>query len=405
MTAPPSRPWARVLRIVGNREAARILESLGVSERAAEVLRRSVLHRVVHVGPLPNETARSLRREMTRLGGDAALPEPAWESDGTTDVLLGGTLRHYDDLLRSLSVGEPEMRRVGEAIEKALDRDARAPRLLRLRDCIVTLDRTYVMGVLNVTPDSFSDAGRFLDPAAAVDHGQQMESTGADFIDVGGASSRPGSEDVGEEEELARVIPVVERLCDRVKVPVSIDTRSARVAREAVDKGASLVNDISALEADSGMAEVVADSGVGCVLMHMRGTPRTMSDFTEYLDVVTDVYRYLAERASWARAHGISSDRLIVDPGIGFAKTGDQNLLLLQRLGEFRSLGLPVMVGPSRKAFIGGVLDRPVEERLTGTMATVAWAVFQGARVIRVHDVPEAVDVARMTDAMLAASA
>jgi dihydropteroate synthase len=403
-TAPPAGPWARVLRIVGNREALRILESLGVTERAAHVLRRSVLHRVVHLGPLPNEAARSLRREMTRLGGEAALPEPAWAPDGTTDVLLAGTLHHFDDLTRSLSVGEPEMRRIGGAIEHALDRDASVPRLLRLRHGVVTLDRTFVMGVLNVTPDSFSDGGEFLETKTALDHALEMEADGADFIDVGGVSSRPGAPDVPLDEELRRVMPVLECLSRRVKVPISIDTRRAEVARRAIDAGVSIVNDISGLEADPEMAGVVAEAGAGCILMHMRGTPITMGQLTDYADLVSDVYRYLAERVAWARAQGMAGDHLLVDPGIGFAKTQEQSLILLQRLGEFRSIGLPLVVGTSRKSFIGAVLDRPVDERAFGTMATVAWSVFQGARVVRVHEVASAVEVARMADALLAAS-
>jgi dihydropteroate synthase len=340
---------------------------------------------------------------MTRLGGEAALPDPAWEPDGAADALLAGTLSQYDDLLRALSVGAPELRQVGDAINSALKRDASTPRTLRLRDGELALDHTLVMGILNVTPDSFTDGGRYFDPAAALERAEQLEAQGADLIDVGGVSSRPGAEDVTLEEELRRLEPVLEQLADRVDVPFSIDTTRAEVARSAIERGAAMVNDVSGLEADPEMPAVVAETGAACVVMHSRGTPRTMINLTEYSDLVSEVYRYLAARTAWARSKGITSDRLLIDPGIGFAKTASQNLVLLRRLGEFRSLGLPVLVGASKKSFIGAVLGANDDARLTGTLATVAWAAFQGARVVRVHDVKPAVDVVRMADAILAA--
>lgn len=399
----PVRCRARVLRVVGNREARRVLESLGVTERALEVLKRSVLHRVVHVGPLSNDVARTLRREMTRLGGEAALPEAAWEGSGTTEALLAGTLRHYEDLRRALSVADPDQRAIGDEIESALARDAHPPSLLRMRGTALPLDRTLVMGVLNVTPDSFSDGGHYLDPGAALEHAEEMEAEGADIIDVGGASSRPGAEDVPVALELERVMPVLEKLPDRVKVAVSIDTIRAEVARQALEAGAAMVNDISALGADPHMACIVAESGAACVLMHMRGNPQTMRDLTDYDNLVADVYSFLADRAEYALDQGVKEDRLLVDPGIGFAKDAAQSLALLQRLGEFRSLGMPLVVGTSRKSFIGAVLETGVKERTAGTLATVAWAVAKGAHVVRVHDVAPAAQTVRMVDAIISA--
>jgi len=341
---------------------------------------------------------------MTRLGGEAALPDPAWEAGGTTDLLLSGTLRQYDDLLRSLSVASPELRRIGVEIELVLERDSTPARTIETARGPIVLDRTLVMGVLNVTPDSFSDGGLYLEPKDALHHAEQMEADGADVIDIGAVSSRPGAEDVPEKEETDRLRPVLEQLAERASVPLCIDTTRASVARFAVDHGVAIVNDISALTKDPAMADVVVETGAACVLMHMRGTPATMNQQTDYGDLVSEVNRYLAERAAWATARGIQDNRLLVDPGIGFAKTADQSMVVLQRLGELRSLGLPVVVGTSRKSFIGRALGREVGDRLAGTLATLAWAVFQGARVVRVHDVGPAVDAVRMADAMLAAA-
>jgi dihydropteroate synthase len=264
--------------------------------------------------------------------------------------------------------------------------------------------RTLVMGVLNVTPDSFSDGGEFLDVDRAVEHAREMSQAGADIIDVGGESTRPGAELVSVEEELRRVLPAIERLRDLV---VSVDTTKASVAEKALAAGARIVNDISALRFDPRMADVVRDAGAGVVLMHMQGTPQTMQQAPHYGDVVTEVRTFLAERIAFAESCGLKKSQIAVDPGIGFGKTVEHNLQLLARLGEFGSLGCPLLVGTSRKSFIGKVLAPPraapgreANGRLWGTAATVAWAVAQGARVVRVHDVSEMTDVVRMVEAV-----
>jgi dihydropteroate synthase len=259
--------------------------------------------------------------------------------------------------------------------------------------------RTHVMGILNVTPDSFSDGGRFADPDRAAARGVEMAEEGADIIDVGGESTRPHADPVGLEEELERVIPVVKRLAAELEVPVSIDTRKHDVARAALEAGASIVNDVSA-GGDPAMFGEVARAGAGMVLMHMRGDPATMNDLTEYRDVVADVGRYLDERVTQAVDQGIEWDRLAVDPGLGFAKTSDQSLVLMREIGSFASLGRPVLVGPSRKSFVGNVLGTEADDRLEGTAGAVAWLVANGAHVVRVHDVQPMVRVVRMVDAI-----
>ena len=268
--------------------------------------------------------------------------------------------------------------------------------------------RTLLMGVLNVTPDSFSDGGKFLETSEAVEHALRMEADGADVIDVGGCSTRPGAEEPAVEEELARVVPVIERLRAKSRVPVSVDTCRVSVAKAALDAGADIVNDVTAL-ADPAMRDLVAARDAAVVLMHMQGTPRTMQQDPRYADLVGEVFRFLAEAVRRAESAGVRRERIAVDPGFGFGKTVAHNLEILARLAEFRSLGRPVVIGPSRKSTIGKVLsrggprdkDRPVGERLFGTAATVALAVASGAAVVRVHDVAEMKDVVRMTEAVV----
>lgn len=259
--------------------------------------------------------------------------------------------------------------------------------------------QTLVMGVLNVTPDSFSDGGRFLDHEVAVTAGIDMVKHGADIIDVGGESTRPGSDPVPHAEQLERVAPVIKRLSTEVNVPISIDTRSADVAAGALEAGASIVNDVTA-GSDAGMFEVVRRAAAGMVLMHMRGDPKSMQQLTDYKDVVADVKEYLRGRLDAAIEAGIDSERLVVDPGLGFAKTTEQSLILMRDIAALADLGRPVLVGPSRKSFIGDVLETDVTERVEGTAGAVAWMVAQGAHIVRVHDVKTMVRVVRVVDAI-----
>jgi dihydropteroate synthase len=249
-----------------------------------------------------------------------------------------------------------------------------------------------VMGVLNVTPDSFSDGGAFLDPASAVAHARRMAAEGADLIDVGGESTRPGAPPVPAEEELRRVMPVIERLAGQGGVPLSIDTSKAVVARAATDAGAVLVNDVTALRADPGMATVVAESGADLCLLHMRGEPRTMQDDPRYEDVVSEVAAFLEERLGFAVAAGIPEERVWLDPGIGFGKTLEHNLELLRRLDEIGALGRPVVVGVSRKRFLGALTGREEQDRTAGGVAANVLAFERGAHMFRVHDVSETRD-------------
>lgn len=263
--------------------------------------------------------------------------------------------------------------------------------------------RTIIMGVLNVTPDSFYDGGRYVDVEAALRRAEEMIAEGADVIDVGGESTRPGADPVPEEEELRRVIPVISRIARSVDVPISIDTYKARVAKEALEAGATIVNDITGLHRDPDMAKVAADYGASVVIMHSKGDPKTMQLAPQYEDLIGEVRAYLEEGCERAIRAGVRPDRIWIDPGIGFGKTAEHNLELLRSLREFRTLGFPILVGTSNKSVIGRVLGLPVDDRVEGTAATVAAAIAYGADGVRVHDVRVMQRVSRMTDAIVRA--
>lgn len=253
--------------------------------------------------------------------------------------------------------------------------------------CSIDLPFPCIMGIVNVTPDSFSDGGRYLAPDVALEHGLNLVREGAAILDVGGESTRPGSDPVSEEEELLRVVPVVEALAERVGAPVSVDTMKAAVARRSLAAGAVIVNDVSALRADPQMAEVVAEAGCPVCLMHMRGQPKTMQDDPFYDDVVADVVRFLEERMEYALACGVREEQIMLDPGIGFGKSVEHNLALLRHLDQIVALGRPVVLGASRKRFLGVILGAEPGQRTIGTVVTTVVGLLAGAQVFRVHDV------------------
>ncbi|MGR3177875.1 MAG: dihydropteroate synthase [Candidatus Anammoxibacter sp.] len=261
--------------------------------------------------------------------------------------------------------------------------------------------KTRIVGVINLTPDSFSKDGFCYDTEKALQHADDLVREGADIIDVGGESTRPEASPVSEEEELRRVIPLIKELSKSIDVPISIDTYKSRVAEKALDAGAQIINDISGLRADKDMVNVVVASKAPIILMHMQGTPLDMQNMPTYNDVVSEIILFFQELINKAISHGVDEHNIIIDPGIGFGKTVRHNLEILNRLEEFKELGCPIMVGPSRKAFIGKVLNKPEEERLLGTLATVAIAIAHGSNIIRVHDVNETVEIAKMCDAII----
>ena len=278
--------------------------------------------------------------------------------------------------------------------------DMVTPMEFQLKGQRLRLERPLLMGIVNVTPDSFFDGGRFCDPQRAVAHALRLVEEGADLLDIGAESTRPGALPVDEQEERRRLVPVVAAVAKAVSVPISVDTSKAEVAKAAIDAGAIMVNDVTALRGDSAMVGVVAQAGVALVLMHMQGTPDIMQHAPRYDDVVGEVAQFLAERVRYAIDQGVARDRIVVDPGIGFGKTLGHNLDLLANLRVFAELGYPLLVGPSRKGFIGQLTRQSVEARGWGTAAVVALAVEQGANILRVHDVAPMKDVANVAAAL-----
>jgi len=266
---------------------------------------------------------------------------------------------------------------------------------------VVLGERTLVMGILNTTPDSFSDGGAHSDPEMALDRALEMVAQGADMIDIGGESTRPGATSVSATEEIARTIPIIDKVREQSNVPISIDTMKAEVAFQALEAGADIINDVSAFEKDPQMVEVAAATRAGCVLMHMKGSPQTMQTNPSYGNVVDEVRAYLQSRMDFATSHGIERNRMVIDPGIGFGKTLEHNLDLLRALPRLAECGYPILVGASRKYFLGQMTNRKdPEERRAGSLGVAAWAALHGAHILRVHDVIDTCDVCTLVDTL-----
>jgi dihydropteroate synthase len=318
-------------------------------------------------------------------------------------VLLLGPMAEVQACAEAISQLPHPAKELGEEIRRQLPL-LFPPRSHRFECPGGTLDfsvKTAIMGILNVTPDSFYDGGRYVDPQAALDRALQMIDEGADVIDIGGQSSRPGSDPISTAEEAQRVLPVVQAVAQAARTIISVDTYRAEIARAALEAGAHIINDISGLRFDAGLLTVVVEHQAALILMHMKGLPRTMHLNPTYESVVDEVYDFLHERLRAAQAGGVAADRLFVDPGIGFGKGTEHNLEILRKLHHFLPLGQPIVIGTSRKSFIGRILGTDVHERLEGTAASVAMAIAHGASVVRVHDVQAIARVARMLDAML----
>ena len=355
----------------------------------------------LHIQGLTGEQAAVVNDAVRGAGGGIAI-----DLRGTpagTDVALTGPGDRLRGISSILASAPPVHQNLSQKIQSFLDNYRRSDYKIICRGRVLDLgSRTHIMGILNVTPDSFTDGGRYLDTDAAVRHARDMAAGGADIIDIGGESTRPGSEPVTEDEELARVIPVISLLAKEIETPLSVDTYKSRVAEKALQAGASLVNDISGLRFSPDMAKVVADHGAALAIMHIKGTPRNMQKDPVYADVVSEVMAYLDEGIELAVQAGVDREQVLIDPGIGFGKTLAHNLMLLDRLNEFRALGRPILLGTSRKSFIAAVLgDQSLDARTEGTAATVALGIERGARVLRVHDVRQMARVAGMADAIL----
>ena len=362
----------------GEREIKEEMERIGVDPSGAKIMLLKSSFYLLKVIQIGNWAANILKQEMLSLGAEAAISRRAYLSaKEKSDLLLIGRLADYKRLIKKLKEQPPTLKRVAEKIERTLKFFLKRPPSLK------------IMGILNVTPDSFYDGGRYFDREKAIEKGVSLVKDGADILDIGGESSRPGASPISVKEEKERVIPLIKGLAKLIKVPISIDTYKADVADRAIDAGAKMVNDISALRMDKDMVRVISSAKVPIVLMHMKGNPRIMQKKPFYKDTISEIYNFLEKRISFAEKRGVLPEKIIIDPGIGFGKRLEDNLIILKRLTEFKSLGKLILVGPSRKRFIGNILNLPVEERLEGTISAAIISANNGANILRVHDVKE----------------
>jgi len=386
----------RVITINNREEAKREIALIGSDEAGQKLMASKGVFRVIKLEGVSTKAANMIKQEMLSKGGEAAVARGVANfSVDKSDVLLMGTLRQYHQLIAKLRLQPFKLDMLADELCRVLT-NYEGHQIKEINCPPYHLpfgERTLVMGILNVTPDSFTDGGLYIDLDIAVEHAKRMVAEGADIIDVGAESTRPTAERVSQEEELRRLIPVVERLTREISVPISVDTYKAEVARQAVAKGAHIINDVWGCKADPDMARTMAELDVPVILMHnQKGT--------EYLSLMDDILRALQQSIDLAEGAGVKPEKIIIDPGIGFGKTYEQNLEVMKRLGELKNLGKPILLGTSRKSMIGNTLDLPTNERVEGTIATTTLGIIYGADIVRVHDVKENVRAARMTDAM-----
>lgn len=391
----------RCLHITDLKEATYQMGRVGVDSTGIQLMGGKSLLFNFKVEGINPRTANILKQEMLSLGGDAALNREVLDcSVDKTSTLLMGTPKQFEKLSLKLNF-YPNLQSLGRSLSETLKNVLKTQFSLRLRKQNLDLSkRTLLMGILNITPDSFSDGGIYFEKEKAIARGIKMTEEGADIIDIGGESTRPGSKLLDTDEELRRVIPVIEALSKEIDIPISIDTYKSEVARSAIQAGAEIINDISGLRLDPTLASVAAREGVPIVLMHIRGTPETMQKDVRYESLFSEIIQCLNESINRAESAGIDPEQIVIDPGIGFGKTLDDNLLIIKNLSEFRILGKPILVGTSRKSFLGKILDAETGERLEGTLASIAISVLNGAHIIRSHDVGQARKAIAVSDAI-----
>ncbi len=381
----------RYLHITSSAQAENELKRVGVDLPGIDAMLPKMENINLLLEGIECKIANILKQEMLSIGGDVAVARGSVScSIDSTDAIIIGTLKQVRRLADKIAPQPFTLRDISEDIRKVLDNITIDTFVLRTpkREIIVG-GRTLVMGIVNMTPDSFSDGGMFGSVEDAVKYALKLEEEGADILDIGGESSRPGSEPVSAEDELDRVMPLIKKLKGLLSIPISIDTTKADVARRAIESGAEMVNDISAMRFDAKMPEVIADCHVPVVLMHMRGVPETMQEGDlAYLALMGEITGFLKESMENARSSGVDVENIIVDPGIGFGKSTADNIAILRHLRELKTLGRPIMVGTSRKRFIGEITGEELAgDRVAGTAASVAASIMNGADIVRVHDV------------------
>ncbi|MFH1339396.1 MAG: dihydropteroate synthase [Candidatus Omnitrophota bacterium] len=384
----------RIINTDDIEQIQKIMRKIGADKRGIEIMAPKGILRLIRLNNLDCFSANILKQEMLSIGGEVCLSRGTLNGKSRlTDCLVMGTLSQYERLLDKLDE-QPQVR----GLQGLCGRISSVLKNYQLPESA----RTRIMGIVNLTPDSFSGDGLLTRGASIgqiIDYARELVSQGADIIDIGGESSRPSALPVSEKEEIKRTAPVIKKLSKIIKVPISVDTYKPEVARQALDSGASIVNDITGLR-NRRMIEVLAKSRARVIVMHMKGTPRSMQKNPRYEFLMGEIIGYLAAAIKRAQDSGIDKKRIIVDPGIGFGKTVEHNLEILNSLKELKVLGCPVLVGPSRKSFIGKLLNLPPQQRLSGTLATLAIAVMNGASIVRVHDVKFAAQAVKIADAI-----
>lgn len=393
---------ARILKAETLNDVREEIKKIGAYRRSVPLMSPKALTLVIKIKNVSSPAANIIKQEMLSLGADAAVSKEVISgSKKKTDCLLFGTLAQYKKLLGKLKKQPFGLKRVGDLVKNRLENYSKKSYKLKCRSHTLYPGRkTYVMGIINVTPDSFSDGGRYFTKEDALKRALELVKAGADIIDIGGESTRPGAKTVSAREQIKRTVPVIKALSKKTTTSISIDTRDHKVAEAAIKAGASIINDISGLRHDKKIAAVAARYKAGLIIMHSRGTPRTMQKNPVYKCLMQDIIDTLEAGIEKATDAGLGPEQIVIDPGLGFGKTTEGNLAILKRLSELKSLGLPILIGPSRKSYIGNTLKLPVDKRFYGTLASVVYAVLQGATIVRVHDVREAKEALKLIESI-----
>ncbi len=396
-------------RVLSIKERDKLFEEIKNQVNSTDIGAKKVSEKGTHLNILVKDlkpiAANILKQEMLSIGADCIVAKGALDlTIDRCNVILTGNLKQYRLLSPKLKLQPFGLKTLGKEINQTIRNFFKDEFILLSKDREIKLkkEKTYIMGILNITPDSFSDGGKYLSIDAALKRVDEMLMEGADFIDIGGESTRPGSERVTLSEELKRVIPIISEISKKFPdIPISIDTYKSKVAKEAVEAGAWIINDISGLNFDENMKNVIIQENVPVVIMHIKGTPENMQKNPTYENLINEIFSYLKKSIDLIENSGGNSENIIIDPGIGFGKTFDHNLEILNRLEEFKSFGLPILIGASRKSFIGAILNEPEPtKRVIGSLAVAAISSIKGAKILRVHDIKETIQTLKVADAI-----
>ncbi|MEO0101725.1 MAG: dihydropteroate synthase [candidate division WOR-3 bacterium] len=393
----------RPLVLDSEKDFLKELARVGCDQKAFPIFRKKTEIIPIKVEGLSLPSANILKQTALSLGADCVIHQDVIRGKKeTSSAIILATPRQYEAFTFKLNSQYSSLKKISEEVRKLLSTLQKREFVLRFSRKIYYLQkRVHIMGILNLTPDSFYDGGRYLKPEEALRRAEVMVEEGADFLDIGAESTRPGSEPISAREEIARLKPILPLIRKRVKIPISCDTYKSEVADFALKEGCEIINDISGLRFDKKMARLLAEKDAYCILMHIKGRPKTMQKNPKYEDLMGEIYDYFRKRLAFAQREGIKEERIIIDPGIGFGKRLEDNYEIIRRLKELKGLGRPILLGPSRKSFIGFTLNLPVEERLEGSLSASVLAVINGAHILRVHDVKETKRAVRMAEAII----